>query len=257
VDTAASALPHDTMPAVGGRSATGGKMAMAGRLAGLARSRASQLVLATVAGAAVGLFVFAITRTGGRSLFVVSGAAAGLATAAVLQLYGQTVRLTEVKVTVPQLSELTFVVNNDGRKVAWQLFVEAVTRISTQPLDEESGLLREAMTSLHALFGSTREILRAGRPTAVVPGGQTVEHLAVVMLNRELRPFLSKWHPRLRRFEEESPGAAESAWPDNRQCRSELQQVQRNVQVYAVGFARLAGVRDAQQMIEGIPVDLR
>ena len=29
-----------------------------------------------------------------------------------------------------------------------------------------------------------------------------MEHLAVTMLNWELRPFLSKWHPRLQRFEQ-------------------------------------------------------
>lgn len=82
-----------------------------------------------------------------------------------------------------------------------------------------------------------------------VSGGQTVEHLAVTMLNHELRPFLSKWHPRLREFEKAHPDGQESAWPYNIACRSELRHIQAHLVDFAIGFARLAGVRDAQAVI--------
>lgn len=110
----------------------------------------------------------------------------------VLQQYWQAVQLTEVKIAVPQVSELTFVLNNDARRVAWKLYIETVTRISTQPLANEEGFIREALTSLHGLFATTRDTLKVGRPSVPASGGQTVEHLAVTMLNHELRPFLAK-----------------------------------------------------------------
>ena len=166
-----------------------------------------------------------------------------------LQQFWRTARLTEVKVTVPQVSELTFVVNNDARQVAWKLYVEAVTRISTQPLGDEDGYIREALTSLYGLFATTRDTLKSSRPSVPVSGRKTVEYLTVTMLNHQLRPFLSKWHPQLREFEKACPDGPESAWPDNAACRAELYTVQANLFDYALGFADLAGVREARAAI--------
>jgi hypothetical protein len=167
----------------------------------------------------------------------------------VLQFYRRAVRLTEVKITIPQFSELTFLVNDESRAVAWGLFIETVTRVATQPLDDEQGLIREAMNSLYGLFATTRDTLKGSRPSIPAPGSQTVEHLAVTMLNWELRPFLSLWHPRLRQFEQEHPDGPESAWPEAANCRAELRRTQEHLRRYALGFARLAGVRDPEGMI--------
>lgn len=207
--------------------------------------RIAQIGAAAVIGAIAGLIVFTIAQVTGRNLYIIIGAVAGAAAIFVLQQYWQAAQLTEVKITVPQVSELKFVVNNDARQVAWKLYIETVTRVSTQPLTDEEGFIREALTSLYGLFATTRDTLKASRPSAHVSGGQTVEHLAVTMLNHELRPFLSKWHPRLREFEKAHPNGSESAWPDNIACRRELRDVQAHLVGFALGFARLAGVRDA------------
>lgn len=171
-------------------------------MSALLRGRLIRASTAAVVGAPAGLVIFELTRIGGRGLYITAGAVAGMAGILVIQIYHRSARLTEVKVSVPQLSELTFVVNNESRNVAWQLFVETVTRVSTQPLDDDEGLTREALTSLYGLFATTRDTLKSSRPSVPAPGGQTVEHLAITMLNQELRPFLSKWHPRLREFEQ-------------------------------------------------------
>ena len=211
--------------------------------------RSAQIAAAAVIGAIAGLVVFTVAQITGRNLYIIIGAVAGAAAVLVLQQYWRTAQLTEVKITVPQVSELTFVVNNDARQVAWKLYIETVTRVSTQPLTDEEGFIREALTSLYGLFATTRDTLKASRPSVPVSGGQTVEHLAVTMLNHELRPFLSKWHPRLREFEKAHPDGQESAWPDNMACRGELRRVQAHLVDYALGFAHLAGVRDAKLTI--------
>ncbi|MFD4689138.1 hypothetical protein [Streptomyces sp. NPDC058463] len=215
---------------------------------------ALRLISATAIGALTGLAVFSLTQVTNRSLFAITGGIAGAAAVLAVQWYQRTARLTEVKVTVPQLSELTFTVNNDSRQVAWQMFVETVTRVSTQPLASDQGVVREALTSMYGLFATTRETLKASRPSAAVPGGQTVEYLAITMLNRALRPFLSQWHPRLREFEEAHPDRQESEWRENAACREALQQLQSDIHEYAIGFARLAGVREAEALIGRVPV---
>ncbi|MEU4463566.1 hypothetical protein AB0G20_07620 [Streptomyces sp. NPDC024017] len=207
-------------------------------------------------GAGLGLGVYAVSNAGGTYLFAITGGLTGAVVAIGLDAYRRAGRLTEVRVTVPQLSELTFVVNNDARQVSWQLFIESVTRVSVQPLDDDEGLLREALTSLYGLFATTRETLKVSRPSVHAGGGLTVEHLAVNFLNAELRPFLTKWHPRLRAFEEGFPQRPESEWPQASECRSDLRKVQLNARQYVLAYARLAGVRDAQAMIEGSQIDI-
>jgi len=102
---------------------------------------------------------------------------------------------------------------------------------------------------LYGLFATTRDVLKGSRPSLPVSGEPTVEHLAVIMLNSHLRPFLSKWQPRLREYEKAYPDDPESDWPDNAACRSELRVVQNNLMTFVLGFATLAGVNDAESMI--------
>jgi hypothetical protein len=211
--------------------------------------RVNQIIAAAAIGAIAGLVVFTVSRITGRNLYVIIGGVAGAAAVVVLQRFWRTAQLTEVKVTVPQVSELTFVVNNDARQVAWKLYVEAVTRISTQPLGDQDGFIREALTSLHGLFATTRDTLKASRPSVSVSGRPTVEYLAITMLNHGLRPFLSKWHPQLREFERAHPDGPESDWSGNAACRAELRIVQASLVEYALGFAGLAGVRDAKTIM--------
>lgn len=213
------------------------------------RVRVAQVAVAGVIGAVVGLVTFTVAQITGRNLYIIIGALAGALAVFMLQQYLRTAQLAEIKINVPQISELTFVVNNDARQVAWKLYVEVITRISTQPLADDEGRIREALTSMYGLFATTRETLKASRPSVPVSGAQTVELLAVTMLNQELRPFLSKWHPRLSEFERAHPNGRESAWRHNEECRNELRSIQARLVEFALNFARLAGVRDAEKTV--------
>jgi hypothetical protein len=215
---------------------------------GLSGRRAVRVLVAIVGGGLTGVALYTLRSIGGVYVFGAVGAVLGALAMLGADLYHRTASLTEVRITVPQLSELTFVVNDHTRAVSWQLFVESVTRISTQRLDDDEGLLREALTSLYGLFATTRDILKAARPTSHGEG-ITVEYLAVNLLNRELRPFLSKWHPRLREFENTHPELDESAWADATECRGELTRLQDQTREYVLSFARLAGVRDPELMV--------
>lgn len=80
---------------------------------------------------------------------------------------------------------------------AWLLYIELATRIAVQPLGRDEGLSREALSSLYALFGTTREVLKSGGPKVGI-SEPSVGWAAIEVLNTGLRPFLSKWHPILR-----------------------------------------------------------
>jgi hypothetical protein len=69
-----------------------------------------------------------------------------------------------------------------------EIFLETATRISTQTMEQHSGLLREALTSMYSLFDTTRQLLKSSQPSP--PHHESsIEQLAIGMLNLELRPF--------------------------------------------------------------------
>lgn len=200
-------------------------------------------------GAVVGLTFYWGSRLSGAALYTLCGTVAGGAAALVYYAYSRTVRLTELTVSIPHLTDLTFAVTPTNEGVAWRLFVEAATRISTRPLEHGTGVVREALDSLYALFQSVRAILLNAQPTTGATGTQTVEHLAIGMLNTQMRPFMAKWHARLSDWEKDNPGASEARWPDDAECRAELETMRRGLLNYVRGLGQLAGVDDVDALL--------
>jgi uncharacterized membrane protein YeaQ/YmgE (transglycosylase-associated protein family) len=85
----------------------------------LLRGRVAQIIVAAVAGTIVGLIAFSITRVTGRNLFLITGAIAGIVSAFVLRLYRAAAQLSEVKVTIPQFSELRLTTLITSRLEFW------------------------------------------------------------------------------------------------------------------------------------------
>jgi hypothetical protein len=211
-----------------------------------------RVLVGLAAGAIVGIAVYGASRLSEPWLFVLAGAAGGIFAVLVIQLYSQSAQLTDITLTIPQFSELHFAVTRDSRQVAWKLFVESVTRITTQPLDPEGGLLREALTSIYGLFAVTRDVLKQAQPSPKTGNEPTVEYFAIAMLNNELRPFLTRWHPALLQWENDNPGVSDSAWPRSVECRSELAGMQGRLADYVLGFAKLAGLANGKEILDGV-----
>lgn len=135
------------------------------------------------------------------------------------------------------------------KQAAWEIYVELVTRVPITALEDDQGLLREALTSLYSLFQTTRALLRHLGPTKIHPlaePDQSFSYLAVRMLNLALRPFLSKWHPVLKDYEERRPVAVgvlehEQQWERAPILRQEIAALRQTLLDYANAFAEIAG----------------
>jgi hypothetical protein len=132
------------------------------------------------------------------------------------------------------------------RKAAWSLYVELVTRVTMQSLEADQGLFREALTSLHSMFAITRQILREAGPDVGL-SSQSVGGIAIAVLNKGLRPFLSKWHPLLQTWEAQrpittSPKEHEKNWSEEPQMRQELLSLATDLEQYARALAEIVGV---------------
>lgn len=122
--------------------------------------------------------------------------------------------------------------NQADQDAAWDLYIEMLTRVVTQPLPTKSGDEQAALESVHSLFGATRHILHEhGRKTI------RFSKIAIPVLNQLVRPFTTKWH------RESLAGAFDN--PDRcQEFRDELTRLLIDMRNYNRMLADIAGVED-------------
>ena len=131
--------------------------------------------------------------------------------------------------------------NDRDRDAAWDLYVELLTRITTQHLQPSHGDEKTALESIHALFRLTRETLKQ-------QGRQCDEFakIAILVLNQVIRPFAAKWHKE----------SLAGAFDDQSRCqdfRGELSQLQQQLRRYTKMLADMANVEDLTELEEPQP----
>ena len=158
-------------------------------------------------------------------------------------------RLKSIDVNLSMLKG-TWELDAKEAQAAWEIYVDMVTRIPIAPLDPSGGLVREALDSLYGLFLNCRETLKKYGPDVAKAKGKgsfSLAYISVWMLNGEIRPFLSRWHPLLEEYESlRAAGASrkshDDAWPDRARFRSELHALGSSLTRYAEVFGEAAGV---------------
>ncbi len=141
-------------------------------------------------------------------------------------------------VITPPFAKMEFQPKDPDRTAAWEMYIELLTRVTTQPLNQSRGDETTALTSVYSLFGTTREIIRRnGR------GCQEFTKIAIVVLNQLVRPFTAHWHKK----------SLEGAFEDSEQCqvfRKDLDRLQAKLRIYTRMLAQMAGVEDLTELEE-------
>lgn len=143
--------------------------------------------------------------------------------------------LTGLKVKTP-IMEMEWKPSDPDRDAAWDLYVELLTRITTQPLPKGDGLEETALASIYALFGITRQTLKNHGRSCI-----EFTRIAIIVLNQVVRPFTAKWHRQ----------SESGAFNNNEKCiefRSELQALQVLLRNYTGLLADLANVEDLTEI---------
>src|SRR5882672_11242277 len=96
--------------------------------------------------------------------------------------------LSSLKINLGFL-EGEFAPSDPDRAAAWELYIELLTRVTTQYLPPEDGDEKTALASVHSIFALTREILRRQGS-----GSGEFAKLAIPVLNQIIRPFTARWH---------------------------------------------------------------
>ena len=158
-----------------------------------------------------------------------------------LRTWFQNFHLEKIRLT-PAGGSVEISFKQDDKDAAWELYIEMLTRIVTQPLPAESGDEKTALDSVYALFAITREILRRrGRGTV------QFSKVAIPVLNQVVRPFTAKWH--------RGSLAGDFGNADKRmEFREELEVLQIELRNYNRMLAEIASVEDLTDLeqIEGV-----
>jgi len=145
--------------------------------------------------------------------------------------------LTGLKIKTPIL-EMDWAPQVADKDAAWDMYIELLTRITTQALPDDNGVEQTALESIYTIFGITREIIKThGRDC------QGFARIAIVILNQVIRPFTARWHKL----------TSEGAFGDKEQCRlfrSELSGLQTKLTNYCKMLAEISGVEDLTKMEE-------
>ena len=139
--------------------------------------------------------------------------------------------MTNLKIKPPFL-EMEWTPKDADKNAAWALYIELLTRITTQPLPTEHGDEGTALDSVYSLFAITREVIKEHGPDCI-----NFTKIAIVVLNQVVRPFTAKWHRKsvAGDFERESERAA---------FRAELAALQVELRKYSRMLADIAEVED-------------
>jgi hypothetical protein len=139
--------------------------------------------------------------------------------------------------------------NNDDLQIAYKLWVELRTRKLGLQFEEENDVIVEVYNSWYEFFRITRELIKS-IPVTKVAGQvdtQRLVSISIGVLNKAIRPHLTKWQSRFRRWYEteiqkpehigKAPQDVQRLFPEYSELVVELKKTNSGI----VAYARLLG----------------
>jgi hypothetical protein len=133
-------------------------------------------------------------------------------------------------------SKLKLAVNETDRQIAYKIWVELSTRKIGLDIDLEHDVIVEVYDSWHTFFTVTRELIK-DVPVSKFRRAETeqIVRMSIEVLNFGLRPHLTKWQARFRRwyewhsrqddFAQTTPQEIQKKFPDFDALSTELREV--------------------------------
>ena len=151
-------------------------------------------------------------------------------------------KLESINLTVG-FASIEFAPTEDDQVAAWDMYVELVTRTTTQPLQPETGDEKKALESVYSLFETTRNILKEKGRKA-----DQFTKIAIIVLNQIVRPFTAIWHKK------ELDGAFNDL-DECRRFREDLKKIQKELRAYTGLLASIADVENLTEISQDRSLD--
>lgn len=99
--------------------------------------------------------------------------------------------------------ELTFEVERNylNLEIAHKIYIELITRKAAIPIEEDKDIIEEVYNSWYSLFNTTRDEIKSIKGELLdKPKSEKLVEMATDVLNKGLRPHLTKYQGRFRRW---------------------------------------------------------
>ncbi len=158
--------------------------------------------------------------------------------------------VVEAEIPLGNIGKVKIKPSYDDIQIAHKAWVELATRKAALPFDEEYDVIVEVYNSWYALFGEMRNLAKTIPANKIRQSKDTQElvRLIVESLNLGLRPHLTKWQAKFRRWYSEEEKKHPDETPQEIQKRyehfgelvKELKEVNGQLVVYANFLKQIA-----------------
>lgn len=151
--------------------------------------------------------------------------------------------LDEAEIGIGQ-SKLKFKANNEDLQIGYMFWVELATRKIGLAIDEDNDVIIEVYKSWYEFFGSSRELIKS-IPVSKIRANESTRQIvrvSIQILNKDLRPHLTKWQARYRRWWDSealkaensglSPQEIQRKFPEYAALMADMRQVNRRLIAY-------------------------
>lgn len=142
--------------------------------------------------------------------------------------------------------------NYEDIQIAYKLWVELSTRKIGLPIDLENDVINEIYNSWYEFFKLTRELIKEIPVSKIRKDESTRElvRIAIEVLNEEIRPHLTKWQARFRKWYEReikkeknvdvTPQDIQKRYPEYGNLTKEIVEINQKLMEYKKVLKRLA-----------------
>jgi len=159
--------------------------------------------------------------------------------------------IVEMQIKLGNVGNIKLRPNTQVRQIAYQIWVEIKTRKIGLKIDEENDVIVEVFDSWYTFFTLTRKMMH-NIPVSLTSNKDTLEliHVIIKVLNDGLRPLLTKWQARFRKwydmklqdgtYNKKSPQVIQREFSEFNMMIQELSRAQIEIDEFANELCRLA-----------------
>jgi hypothetical protein len=140
--------------------------------------------------------------------------------------------------------------NHEAARIAHMAWVELATRKAALPFDEHHDVIAEVYNSWYELFGRIRDLVKQV-PIERIRSNEDTRKLVILLvdsLNKGLRPHLTQWQAKFRRWyeheldtkQEATPQEIQRTYPAYTQLVADLKRVNSQLVDYAALLKRIS-----------------
>ena len=109
-------------------------------------------------------------------------------------------KIVDMNISIANIGNISIEKNKDISKIAHKAWVEIMTRKVGLLFEEDKDVIVEVYNSWYSLFGIIRDLLKEIEPRKKDKDLEKLENILVKTLNYGLRPHLTNWQAKYRRW---------------------------------------------------------